>query len=370
MKVNSKKRVYICHTYYHLYIAVVRELVLGKEHYCEADLVLSTMSNNFEDIDERIRREEIFNEVFFFHERWNQDDPEIIKYKRDRGNVFLNLLQRLKYTKIMGRLQEGAVPVDLKQYDDVFVFCDSDPIGYYLNYKKIRYHALEDGLNSGRLDNQAKNSNLGMFKFKCLMAKMGLIFIECGYSKYCIDYVVNDISMNIDPPPNIVEWRCNEKYDMLTEEDHRRLVRIFLKNADEVCERLSTKEGELPFAMILTEPLCDLETRERIFGDLVKEYRENYRIIIKPHPRDELDYAGKYPETYVLRERFPMEVFNDIPGFKVGKLISVITQVDNIRFAKEIDYLGLDFLDKYEDPSVHRKIGAYLNNGEANKTSK
>ena len=50
-----------------------------------------------------------------------------------------------------------------------------------------------------------------------------------------------------------------------------------------------------------------------------------------------------------------MEVLGDITGFEVDKLVSVITQIDNVYFAREIVYLGLDFLDKYEDPSIHRK---------------
>ena len=58
---------------------------------------------------------------------------------------------------------------------------------------------------------------------------------------------------------------------------------------------------------------------------------------------------------YVIKDRFPMEVLGDIEGFKVDKLVSVITQIDNVYFAEEIVYLGLDFLDKYEDPSIHRK---------------
>ena len=57
----------------------------------------------------------------------------------------------------------------------------------------------------------------------------------------------------------------------------------------------------------------------------------------------------------VVKDRFPMEVLGDIKGFEVDKMISVITQMDNIRYAKDIVYLGLDFLDKYEDPSIHRK---------------
>ena len=360
----DKARVYICHTYYHLYIAVVREFLYGKEHYGEADLILSTMSNDFEQVDERIRKEGIFREIFFFDERWHAEDPQVAELKKDRGNAFSNLLQRVKYTKLLGQLQEDAVPTDLASYGEVYVFCDSDPIGYYLNHKKIPYYALEDGLNSGKLDNQAKNSNRGMWGLKRLMAKAGLIFIECGYSRYCKGYIVNDISMNIDPPSNILEWRCDDKYDQLTAEDHKTLVRIFLKNADTLVDALTRKAGDPPFAMLLTEPLCDLETRERLFGDLVKRYGVQYKVIIKPHPRDELDYAKAFPESIVIRDRFPMEVFNDIKDFSVEKIVSVITQGDNIRFAKESDYLGLDFLDLYEDPAVHRKVGAYLKEGK------
>ena len=58
-----------------------------------------------------------------------------------------------------------------------------------------------------------------------------------------------------------------------------------------------------------------------------------------------------------------MEVIDDIDGLSVDTLISVVTQIDSVRFAKEKIYLGMDFLDKYEDPAVHRKMEA-LTNGE------
>ena len=45
---KTKGRVYICHTYYHVYIAVVKELVGRRDNSGSADIILSTMSNNFE----------------------------------------------------------------------------------------------------------------------------------------------------------------------------------------------------------------------------------------------------------------------------------------------------------------------------------
>ena len=72
-------------------------------------------------------------------------------------------------------------------------------------------------------------------------------------------------------------------------------------------------------------------------------------------PRDLIDYKTEFPGNIVIRGRFPMEVINDIDDLQVDKLVSVVTQINGVKFAKEIDYLGLDFLDKYEDPAVHRK---------------
>ena len=357
---RGTRRVYICHTYYHAYIACNKELCLrqGTADPGRADLILSTMSNEWERFPDRIREAGLFAGVYLYEETTGADDPALQALHRDRGNLFSNLLQRIRYTRALGRLQQDRIPVDLRGYEEVNVFCDSDPIGYYLNAARIPYHALEDGLNSGILDNQARLSNRGAWPLKRLMAKLGLIFIECGYSRYCIDYEVNDLSANFDPPPNTVEVRRSSLWERLTPEDHRLLADAFLPDSEGLRRLMAgfTK----PCVMILTEPLCELPVRERLFGDIVEQYAGDYDVIIKPHPRDLLDYGErfkeKYPEVKVLTGRFPMEVLDDLPEFRIAKLVSVITQVDDVRFAAENVYLGLDFLDRYEDPAIHRKM--------------
>ena len=363
MKKNRENdRIYICHTYYHAYIATVKELVRRKNGQGKADIVLSTMSNNFEKLSERLEQAGVFEHVFMYDEKEDVTSDEVMSYHRDKGNIVANLLQRITYTRLLGKLQEPFIPTDLSAYGDVYVFCDSDPIGYYLNYKKIPYHAVEDGLNSGLLDDQARFANRGAWPVKLLMSKLGLIFIESGYSRYCIDYEVNDISKNHKPPKNIVEVPRKVLNDMLTRDDHKILVDIFLENKDRVvsqllgCGEYSSGSEKRPQVMILTEPLCEPDVRKQIFRDIIDLYKDTSRVIIKPHPRDLLDYEKAFPDTVVIRDRFPMEVLGDIEGFSVDRVISVVTQMDNVYFAKEIVYLGLDFLDKYEKPEVHRKV--------------
>ena len=50
-----------------------------------------------------------------------------------------------------------------------------------------------------------------------------------------------------------------------------------------------------------------------------------------------------------------MEVFNFLPNLHFSKVVSVYTHVSDIEFADEAVMLGDDFMDKYEDPSIHRK---------------
>ena len=80
----------------------------------------------------------VFKEVIDFDERKDEDFPELMELKVDRGNIISNMIQRIKYTSKFAKIESKYVPVDFKKYNEVYVFCDSDPIGYYLSYKKIK----------------------------------------------------------------------------------------------------------------------------------------------------------------------------------------------------------------------------------------
>ena len=110
---------------------------------------------------------------------------------------------------------------------------------------------------------------------------------------------------------------------------------------------------------MLSEPLCDLEVRKQIFTDIIKEYGvidgEQAQILIKPHPRDVLDYRKEFSQYIVLSGKFPMEILNFIPDLTFDRVISVLTVPGGIQFAKEVLFLGEDFLDRYEEPALHRQ---------------
>ena len=50
-----------------------------------------------------------------------------------------------------------------------------------------------------------------------------------------------------------------------------------------------------------------------------------------------------------------MEMLNFIRDLSFDRVVSVYTVVDSLHFVKEKVFLSHDFMDRYEDPSVHRK---------------
>lgn len=350
-----KERIYVCHTYYHVYVTFLKELNLPKEKRGQATLVLSKLSNDFENLKERVENTGLFAEVIEFDEKRDDFFPELKKYREYKGNIVFNMLSRICFTKKYAKLEEKYIPVNFKEYGDIYIFCDTDPIGYYLNQKKIYYHAVEDGLNCIKNFDAARFENRGHFELKAWMSKkMNLIFVQNGYGKYCIDMEVNDISAIKYPCPYYVEVPRQPLVDSLTQEDKEIILNAFIRDREGLEKQIEEGNKIGKKILILTEPLCALNVRERLFRDLIEEFEKEGKIFIKPHPRDELDYYKLFPGYPIIDGTVPMEMLNFFENLKFTKVISVFTEMKAVRFAEEIILLGADFMDKYEDPAIHR----------------
>ena len=348
-----KERIYVCHTYYHIYVTFLKEMNLPAEKRGKATLVVSHMSTDFEDFPDRLRQSGFFEEVIDFDEKGEKFFPQLAKYRKKEKNFIKSTWNRIQFTKKFARLEAEYIPVDFNNYKEIYVFCDSDPIGFYLNANKIYYHALEDGLDCLKNGDLAHLDNMGHFKIKAFLSqKLNLIFIQNGFGKYCLDMEVNDISAIAIPFEKYVEVPRKKLVENLSKEDKNILLDVFVKDMDKLKKAL--EDTNVKTALILTEPLCTLDVRKKIFRDIVARYQDEYTLIFKPHPRDELDYRKEFPEYTIIDKTVPMEMLNFMDGYKMDLVVGVFTELGALDFAKEKVRLGADFMDLYEAPEIHR----------------
>lgn len=137
--------------------------------------------------------------------------------------------------------------------------------------------------------------------------KLNLIFIQNGYGKYCLDMEVNDISALKYGYKKYKQVPREELVARLTKEDKELILKAFIRDREGLQKQIEESNRIGDKILILTDPLCSLEIRKKIFADLIERYRKEGTVFLKPHPGDEL-----------------------------------------VR-------LGADFMDKYEDPLIHRQ---------------
>ena len=355
-----KDRIYVCHTYYHAYVSFLKEFKFRADAESEgrdpgeATLVLSKMSNDFESFGERAMSTGVFKEVIPFDEKRESFFPELEKYSK-HTNFLANTVRRIRKTKRFAKCLEPFIPVDFKEYKDIYVYCDEDPIGTYLSMHRIYYHAMEDGLNSIVNIDHAHFANRTHFGFKAFLSKrLNLIFIQNGYAKYCIDCEVNDVSAIKIHSPYYTEVPRKSLTDRLTEADKEALLKAFIRDIDSLKRQIG-EMGDDDKILVLTDPLCTLDVRKTIFEDIIKMYEPEGRVFLKPHPRDVLDYRKEFPGYPMFDATVPMELLNFFPGLHFKKAVGVLTEMKAITFADEAVRLGPDFMDKYEEPSIHRQ---------------
>lgn len=367
---KTKSRIYVCHTFYHVYVAVLKEMKLVRETpkavYQKADIALSSVSTDFEHLGDRLTKTGIFQNVIALDEKREDFFPELAKYRKDYKNVLRHMINRMIFTKKLAKCEAPYMEIiDFAAYEDIYVFCDSDPIGYYLNYKHLYYHAVEDGLDCLKNLDDAYVANHGHFRLKTWFSRHNLIFIMNGWGKYCLDMEINDRSVVPTDCPRFVEVPRKPLERALAPEQKKQMIQAFIEDADALMQQLKpSREGEA-FACFLTEPHpVDIEARKRVCLDVLAKYCQGYRVLIKPHPRDTVDYEALCPDAVVLRGRFPVEVLNFFEGLRIKRAVSIVTTaMNNMDFVEEKLNLGASFWDAYEDPEKHaynKKAGLAL----------
>ena len=209
----------------------------------------------------------------------------------------------------------------------------------------IWYILHEDSLDSYKKIRANRPNYTYIFDEASRLTHKGVV--PFGYSPCCMTVEVNDAE-GIEIPETKVRARSRAgMMNSLSAEDKKRIMKIFCSE-DTVLESGGTLLLTEPFAV--TGRLPDEESQERLYRELIEKYGSNGRIMIKAHPRDDMDYGRLFPEATVIEKNMPMEVMNFDETICFEKAITVTSSaVNGLKYAKEKIYLGAEYLQSFKE---------------------
>ena len=328
---NGNGRVlFACSSYYQVLIA----LVIAITEKLNLDLVLEEHGiETAEELAERLKS--VAGKVFIC-----KTSPEVDPYEAKETAADARLSELL--VKHVEDMLEGT---DLRDYSEIDLFWDLGYIGTYLNIRNIGYILHEDSLDSYKKIRANRPNYTYIFDEASRLTHKGVV--PFGYSPCCMTVEVNDAE-GIEIPETKVRARSRaEMMNSLSAEDKKRIMKIFCSE-DTVIESGGTLLLTEPFTV--TGRLPDAESQERLYRELIEKYGSNGRIMIKAHPRDDMDYGCLFPKATVIEKNMPMEVMNFDETICFEKAITVTSSdVNGLKYAKEKIYLGAEYLQSFKE---------------------
>lgn len=285
---------YICTTYYHVYITLLKLLHTPTE----IDLVICDDIPTGQQLTKRLEEAKLFRHVWFVRQSLL---PEV------RGKNLLDWIlfqHRRRY-----RTLRPMLPFALEEYRDVYIYHDGTPLGMYLADARKPYHLIEDSMNFyQRIMETPERIHLKQENLKFLVRR----FLRAGYfflgqSPFVLDIEVNNShNLQVHGKP-VVECPIDRLTQSLTSKEKQIILDIF------GCHELPCMHGN--DALLLTEPnrengtYLSEERRYALYKSIVERLTDKgYCVVLKPHPRDTADYRGL--GVPVLERTFPVELLN------------------------------------------------------------
>ncbi len=288
---------YICTTYYHVYITLLKQLNAPNL----IDLVVCDDIPTGRELSQRLRETGLFRYVWFVQE-------SLLPEERGKNKLDWILFQHQRRRRAIRPL----LPFSVDDYQDIYIFHDGTPLGTYLTDVRKSYHLIEDSLNFyQRVRDTAQGRLLKAHTWKYWLRRLlNSGYFPLGESRYVKDIEVNENKNLQIRGKKIVELPRRELQNNLSKDGQKIVLDVF------GCSVLP--ETGRQSALVLTEPLfadsvCDtLEVQVAIYHDVVETLRgKGLQVVIKPHPRDTANYSKL--EATIWDRFFPVELLSYLP---------------------------------------------------------
>ena len=332
VQTRSLTELYACSSYYQIMIALMKAINQG----IRIDLVLEEHGiETAAELSSRIKSAlpEYVNQIFVCP---TSEEVDPYEQKETAGDPELSQKLVQYVESVFGKIRP------MIDYEKINVFWDLGYVGTYMNIRGVKYTLLEDSLNSYKVIKENRPNYQYIFDEKERAQHIGVV--PFGYSPYCKEVEVNDIDGIQIPSEKVMECSREEMIRSLTEEQKKMIYKAFVSGDFHIAGKS---------ILILTEPffvtgrLPDEESQVELYKELISRFAQNGNVIIKAHPRDNLDYQKYFPEVVVLEKNMPMEVLNFNSDITFDTAVTVSSSVINgLNCVENKVMLGADYLKK------------------------
>ena len=327
------KKIYVCHTQYHVLITVLKVL---KDTNTENEIILYATIQEVEEIKKRLEAIKLFEKAYIFKE-----NDRVLKTIGENTKNQIEFRKKLK-----SEIKKYQNSLCILENKEIYVFNDDSIVGNYLRLNRKRYNLIEDGLNCYQsIEKHYCFDHTLKERIKTSLNTPDTCF---GKSKFVKEIEVNTKEgITVYIKKKMRELPRKELFEGLTDQEKKNIIFVFLGDVE-----LDTIQQA---TLLITQPLWKdgfLATEKeqiQIYQDIIKQYAKG-QVMIKAHPRDEINYSENLKGSVVLKKDFPLEVLNFVGKANIDRAITICsTAIDGIDFAKEKIKLGYEWMENYKN---------------------
>jgi hypothetical protein len=312
----------------HVYVSILKKWDEENDDH-NYILVLTDHIYNVLEIEKRIIKLRIFDEVFMVRDREIQDS----NFSKIKDFIFFARKLESIYDKIP---QFNAICNDY-DLENIYInlYLDQTRTSQYLMLKFKNVYLIEDGL--------------GLYREKKITIKELVKNLIFGVPKsFGFDKRISKVEAT---NPNLLPWEIRSKShkldlheltNKLTKTQKEILADVFIGKISgfDIDNKILIITGPYSEEGIITE-----EHKVKIYTKLIDEYRDNNIVFLKPHPREVTNYIfAENRNVVVLDRNFPIELLDVFIEKPFKKCIAIdSSSVKNLNCVLEKISLGLDY---------------------------
>ena len=239
---------------------------------------------------EALKKTGFFDDVLLFSEATANE--AIKKYSPNEIEKNIDTVSK----KIL-RIVDELLPFDIRAFDEIHLISDHYLLGAYCVYNKIKYNYFEDGTGTYTYNDlirltQEKFTPIQPF----LIDKFGLLGKNNSVKKRFVKY--SSQTKEFKPDSSFVDFSAEALLTDIPEFDLKKILSVY--NGQKI-----KTSPDFKYAIILTQPFVswqqlDEESHKMLYSILVDYFLQGYKIIIKPHPTDRIDYKSFIKDTICI----------------------------------------------------------------------